>query len=56
MRILFDQGTPVQIRRSLSAHSVRTAREQGLSDPQNPALDCGHFSFVGCEAWIEEPL
>jgi glutamate racemase len=38
MRILFDQGTPVQIRRSLSAHSVRTAREQGWSALANGEL------------------
>ena len=32
MRILFDQGTPVAIRRSLSpAHTVRTARQEGWS-------------------------
>src|SRR5215831_2514325 len=38
MRILFDQGTPVQIGRSLSAHSVRTAREQGWSTLANGEL------------------
>jgi hypothetical protein len=31
MRVLFDQGTPVQIRRSLEEHEVKTAREQGWS-------------------------
>jgi len=38
MRILFDQGTPVQIGRSLSAHSVRTARVQGWSTLANGEL------------------
>lgn len=38
MRILFDQGTPVQIGESLSAHSVRTAREQGWSTLANGEL------------------
>jgi glutamate racemase len=38
MRILFDQGTPVQIRRSLNAHSIRTAREQGWSTLANGEL------------------
>ena len=38
MRILFDQGTPVQIGRSLSAHSVRAAREQGWSTLANGEL------------------
>lgn len=38
MRILFDQGTPVQIGLSLSAHSVRTAREQGWSALANGEL------------------
>jgi hypothetical protein len=28
MRVLFDQGTPVPIRRFLTSHSVRTAAEQ----------------------------
>jgi hypothetical protein len=31
MLILFDQGTPVAIRRSLPEHTVKTAREQGWS-------------------------
>jgi hypothetical protein len=36
MRILFDQGTPVPLRNSLSAHTVATAYEMGWS-----ALDNG---------------
>jgi hypothetical protein len=38
MRVLFDQGTPVPIRRSLGKHSVRTAREQGWSTLLNGDL------------------
>lgn len=30
MNILFDQGTPVPLRRHLAEHSVKTAFEQGL--------------------------
>jgi hypothetical protein len=29
MLILFDQGTPVGIRKSLPEHDVRTLRQQG---------------------------
>jgi hypothetical protein len=38
MRILFDQGTPVPIRRALVGHTVKTAREQGWSTLQNGEL------------------
>src|SRR5436309_14056300 len=38
MRILFDQGTPVQIRRSLEAHTVKTSREHGWSTLANGEL------------------
>jgi hypothetical protein len=38
MRVLFDQGTPVPIRRALGKHSVRTAREQGWSTLLNGDL------------------
>jgi len=38
MKILFDQGTPVPLRRSLPAHSVTTAFEQGWSDLENGKL------------------
>jgi hypothetical protein len=31
VRILFDQGTPVPLRRSLDGHLVATAYELGLS-------------------------
>jgi hypothetical protein len=31
MLILFDQGTPVAIKRSLQGHAVKTARQQGWS-------------------------
>jgi len=38
MRILFDQGTPVPIRRSLTGHAIKTAREQGWSTLANGDL------------------
>ena len=38
MRILFDQGTPVPLRRHLPEHSVTTAFEQGWSDLANGEL------------------
>lgn len=38
MRILFDQGTPVAIRKALQDHSIRTANEQGWSTLLNGEL------------------
>ena len=38
MLVLFDQGTPVGIRQSLSEHSVSTAAEQGWSTLLNGQL------------------
>ncbi|WP_094556655.1 DUF5615 family PIN-like protein [Synechococcus sp. 1G10] len=38
MRILFDQGTPVPLRRSLSGHVVVTAYELGWSTVTNGEL------------------
>ena len=38
MLILFDQGTPVGIRRAFPDHTVRTAREQGWSALLNGEL------------------
>lgn len=38
MRILFDQGTPVPLRRSLTTHLVTTAYEQGWSTVTNGDL------------------
>ena len=38
MRILFDQGTPVPLRRSLSGHDVATAYELGWSTATNGDL------------------
>jgi hypothetical protein len=38
MKILFDQGTPVPLRRALSGHSVDTAYEQGWSGLTNGDL------------------
>jgi hypothetical protein len=38
MKILFDQGTPVPLRRHLHPHTVDTAAELGWSDLQNGDL------------------
>jgi hypothetical protein len=38
MRILFDQGTPVPLRRSLAAHEVVTAFEAGWQTLTNGEL------------------
>lgn len=38
MRILFDQGTPVPLRRKLAVHEVATAHEQGWSTLTNGDL------------------
>lgn len=38
MRILFDQGTPVPLRRSLDGHAVTTAYELGWSTVTNGDL------------------
>jgi hypothetical protein len=38
MRILFDQGTPVGIRDSLSEHTVKTTNQQGWSTLLNGEL------------------
>ena len=38
MKILFDQGTPVPLRKYLTEHSVTTAYEEGLSNLSNGDL------------------
>jgi hypothetical protein len=38
MRILFDQGTPVAIRRFLTGHSVRTTRQESWTTLTNGSL------------------
>ena len=38
MKILFDQGTPVPLRRQLIGHTVKTAYEQGWSGLSNGDL------------------
>lgn len=38
MKVLFDQGTPAPLRKSLGAHSVETANERGWSELQNGEL------------------
>jgi hypothetical protein len=51
MKILFDQGTPVPLRRYLTEHSVTTAYEEGWSNLSNGDLlksaeDKGYQIFV----------
>jgi hypothetical protein len=38
MRIVFDQGTPVPLRRQLVGHAITTAYEQGWATLTNGAL------------------
>jgi hypothetical protein len=38
MRILFDQGVPVPLRRAFSSHTVSTAYERGWAELANGAL------------------
>src|SRR5215216_440790 len=38
MRIVFDQGTPVPLRRQLVGHTITTAYEQGWATLTNGAL------------------
>jgi hypothetical protein len=38
MKILFDHGTPVPLRRALRGHSVSTAYEMGWTELDNGAL------------------
>ena len=38
MKILFDQGTPVPLRRALAGHSVSTAYEMGWAKLENGDL------------------
>ena len=51
MRILFDQGTPVPLRRHLAEHTVDTAFECGRSNLRNGALldqagTCGYELLI----------
>ena len=46
MRILFDQGTPVPLRRALAGHTVSTAHELGWAALDNGALlDAAEAAF-----------
>ncbi|MHC4972611.1 MAG: hypothetical protein ACYTG3_09785 [Planctomycetota bacterium] len=38
MRVLFDQGTPAPLRRSLQEHEVSTVHERGWSELTNGEL------------------
>lgn len=50
MNILFDQGTPVPLRRYLRGHQVKTAYEQGWSNLANGNLlqsaEAGGFDIL----------
>lgn len=51
MKILFDQGTPVPLRRHLAEHTVKTAYEEGWSNLSNGELlnaaeEAGYQVFV----------
>lgn len=46
VRVLFDQGTPVPLRRALTAHIVSTAYEMGWSSLKNgDLLDAAEAQF-----------
>jgi hypothetical protein len=51
MRVLFDQGTPVPLRRYLHPHEVDTAAEIGWSELQNGEL-LNRAETAGYEALI----
>jgi hypothetical protein len=51
MQILFDQGTPIGIRRALLQHDVKTAREKGWSTLLN-----GDLLRAAEEAGFDAPL
>jgi hypothetical protein len=51
MKILFDQGTPVPLRRHLTGHEVTTAFEQGWANLSNGELlrvaeEAGYQLFI----------
>lgn len=51
MKILFDQGTPVPLRRHLVGHIVGTAYEQGWANLSNGELlkvaeEAGYHLFI----------
>ncbi|MFO7538212.1 MAG: hypothetical protein R6X32_09145 [Chloroflexota bacterium] len=54
MKILFDQGTPVPLRRFLPDHTITTAYEQGWSDLANGKLlnaaeEAGYQVFISTD-------
>lgn len=38
MKLLFDQGTPAPLRKAITSHEVKTARQAGWDQLQNGAL------------------
>ena len=51
MRVLFDQGTPVPLRRSLASHIVATVFERGWSTLQNGEL-LSTAEYEGFEVFV----
>lgn len=51
MKLLFDQGTPVPLRKHLLSHFVETAYERGWNDIQNGEL-LNRAEAAGFEALI----
>ena len=51
MKVLFDQGTPVPLRRHLHPHAIDTAAERGWSELQNGDL-LNQAEASGYEAFI----
>ncbi len=51
MRVLFDQGTPVPLRKFLDRHSVETAFELGWSQLKNGEL-LAHAEAAGYEVFV----
>ena len=55
MRILFDQGTPVPLRRFLTRHAVTTAYDRGWSRLTNGELLDGSEVLVSTDLSLEYP-
>jgi predicted nuclease of predicted toxin-antitoxin system len=51
VRLLFDQGTPVPLRKYLTAHQVSTAHEMGWGSLENGAL-LAHAENQGFEVLV----
>jgi hypothetical protein len=51
VRVLFDQGTPVPLRKHLGSHNFSTAYELGWGSLENGAL-LQHAQTHGFENWV----